>query len=449
MRRATLAAALLLAACPKAASTADAGADAAVEVSPVELCERLAHARCDVLSRCYAAYQRTSGDECFTAEQARCFTQTGPMQSAFDGRRVHVDAARLSVCEQRMRTSSCPPSFPPGYPLAVAVPFSDCDVHTGLIAGAVASGELCELGEECTAGTTCIKPGGVCKGTCSSWPKEGEPCGFGCAPGLICDDQGTSGTSDDRCHAPRGLDEPCASSAACQADLVCTDAHCRPRARLGESCLFDPERLSTCEPGLACDVAPFVADARGTCVAPSPLNGKCAFHWSCAPGLVCADLDYELYPMQSPGTGFCRAPADPDTFCSATAYQRFVGDQCKAGQGCALDEKKCRPLPKLGEACTPSAASCVGAEVYCKPNGSGDTGTCTGPAGLGERCVFEVDAQRKVTLPCASGACDEVSTQTCRPPSKVLGSECSSDGECLSGRCAVQQDRSQRCASPC
>jgi hypothetical protein len=86
--------------------------------------------------------------------------------------------------------------------------------------------------------------------------------------------------------------------------------------------------------------------------------------------------------------------------------------------------------------------------VYCKPTGSGDVGTCTGPAGLGDRCAFAIDAQRTVRIPCSTGYCDKT-TQLCRPASKPVNALCEEDGECLTNRCAVQQDRTLRCAQAC
>lgn len=428
---------------------ADAGFDAGVVVSPIELCDRLARARCGLVARCYAAFAREPMSLCVASEQARCYAANATLQSAFDSERVVVSAARLERCEQRAATSACPPSFPPGYAVAAAVPLADCTLETGLLVGTGASGVTCEHAVECGPGTTCVKPGGVCRGTCSSWPTIGEACAFGCAPGLVCDDQATSGTEDDRCGDPKGAGERCTTSGMCQASLRCVAGECVALAKLGEPCTYDAERLSPCEPGLACDVAPFVAGAQGRCVVPRAMHQKCRFHWSCAPGLVCADLDFEGYPQREPTEGFCRAPAAEGTNCAATPYQAFVGDQCEAGTGCSQETMKCRANPGRGEACTPSEASCSGVDTYCKPAGSGDVGTCTGPAGLGERCVFELDAQRRIRIPCTSGACDLVSTLTCRPPTKALNNECTEDGECTSGRCAVQQDRTLRCAPPC
>jgi hypothetical protein len=439
----------LLSSCSAVSSNPDSGTDAGPPgVTPIELCDRLAAARCGLLERCYTAFAREDRASCVPLETARCLSEYETLRLSFEQKVVFVDGAKLSACETRMGTNSCPPTFPPEYPVAVARPFSDCGLTSGLITGKVLSGKTCERAVDCEPGTVCIKPGGVCKGTCSKWSQENEPCGFGCNPGLICDDKGTSDDADDRCGPPRTLNATCASSADCAAELVCSGT-CRPRAKAGEACTFDSNRLSTCDSGLACDVTPYVMGAVGKCVAPQTEGGACLFHWSCAPGLVCADLDLSNFPAKAPMPGNCRKPAQPATNCPATAYAVYVGDQCGPGTVCSLDTRKCQAAPKQGEACTPSSQACVGIGIYCKPTGSGDVGTCTGPASTGERCAFEIDATRKVTVPCSSGYCETVNTLSCQPPSKTLNAECSEDGECVSGRCAVQQDRTLRCAAAC
>ncbi len=432
----------VLLACPAPAPTPDGGEDAGVTVSPVELCERLAAARCELKNRCYAAFARLSGDACVSFEQSGCLAEYETLKGSFDAEHVTIDPARLAACEVRMKTSACPPSFPPDYPLAVARPFADCGLQTGLLTGNVPSGQICERAVDCAAGTVCVKPNGVCRGTCSTSPGLGEGCAFGCAAGLIC---GTDGG----CQPPRPQDDACDTSAECAADLICLSGTCRPRRKLGEVCAWDLDRLSVCEPGLACDVMPWVQGATGTCVRPRASGETCRYHWSCAPGLVCADINWAGFPRTLPPEGFCRVPDGLDFNCPRTQYARFVGDQCEPGLACRQDTGKCRPMPVQSDPCTPSVQNCNGYGIYCKPTGSGDTGTCTGPAAVGERCAFVVDAQTTVTIPCSAGACDRVSTQTCRPPSKPVGALCAEGGECLSGRCAVQQDRSLRCAEAC
>ncbi|MBL9037544.1 MAG: hypothetical protein JNG84_03410 [Archangium sp.] len=431
-----------LVACSTPPVIVDAGVDAGHALTPVDVCERLAAARCALKNRCSAAFARASVETCPSVEQSRCLAEYETLRSSFDDGLVRIDNARVESCETRMESSACPPSFPLDSTLAVARPFADCGWTTGLVIGAVPALETCINAIECAPGTVCVKPGGVCRGTCSTSPVAGEPCAFGCAPGLIC-------SSTNTCVAPRPLDAPCASSAQCESDLICLSGACRPRRKVNERCVFDPERLSPCEPGLACDVAPFVDGASGTCIVPRSLGGTCRFHWSCQPGLLCADIGWGGFPASEPTPGNCRPPDGVSFNCAFTPYAQLVGDQCGPGLSCRQSTQVCTRNPTTGEACTPSTQNCTGLDVHCKPNGSGDVGICTGPAAVGERCAFQLDANRTVTIPCAAGACDQTTTFTCRPPSKTMGALCEENGECLSGRCAVQQDRSRRCSPAC
>ncbi len=427
--------------CPAPTVPEDAGVDAAVAVSPIELCQRLSAARCTLEVRCYAAFARLAEAECVEQAQATCLAEYEALRGSFEGERVRIDAERLDSCERRLTSSACPPSLPPGYPLAgVARPFDDCGLQTGLLAGLVPSGETCDQPVECVQGTFCVKPAGVCRGTCVAFAGEGEPCGIACAPGLRCE--------GGLCAPLKALDEACSASDECEPELICLGS-CRPRRKLGEACRFDARRLSPCEPGLACDVVPFVDGAEGTCVVPGAAFTPCRFHWSCAPGLVCADIDWAPFPASAPPPGSCREPDGADFNCRPSAYAAFVGQQCAPGLSCRDPVNRCQALPTRGEACTPSRQDCSGFGVYCKPSGGGDVGVCAGPAALGEQCAFRIDASRTVAIPCSAGFCEREVTLQCRPPSRTTGSVCAQDGECISGRCVPQPDRTLRCAPAC
>ena len=442
--------AVLLAGCPATTEPpADAGVeDAEVTLSPVELCTRMAVATCAVLDRCWPAFARDTVAPCAIQEQSRCLGEYTRLRPSFENKAVEIDVEKVLSCEERMGSSACAPSFPPGYPLSVTTPFNDCQLTTGLLRGKVASGQTCDESIECAAGTVCVKPGGVCRGTCSSLPLEDEPCGFGCAPGLFCDDKGTLDVIDDRCSKPKGVNATCRSSFECEAELWC-DGTCKKRGSVGEVCKYDPLRLSTCAPGLACDVLPHLNGATGLCVVPLPRGANCRFHWSCAQGLVCYDLDLSAFPEAEGLPGYCDQRATVDVTCTFNPYAVFLGEQCEAGTTCGA-AGACTVRPELGGACSPFAQSCSGNGVHCKPSQSNpDNGTCTRSAALNERCAAKLDDARIVQIPCESGWCDTEDSLNCQPPSRALGQECTSDGECLSGRCAVQEDRTLRCAEAC
>lgn len=444
-----LALSLALAGCPEETPpTEDAGVDAGVTLSPVAMCERIAVARCALTQRCFAGFADETESDCRLYEQSQCLQAYTELKPSFEADKVEIDVEQVLSCEERMQTSSCTPSFPPGYFSFVAAPFADCQLTTGLLRGKVASGNACDSAVECAEGSTCVKPGGVCTGTCSSYSQDGEPCGFGCAPGLFCDVKGNEDPVDDRCAPPKTVNEPCESSVECEPNLWC-DGVCKQRGSVGDPCRFDEARLTTCSPGLACDVVPYV-DQVGTCIVPLQAGSPCRFHWSCATGLVCYDLDFSGFPMSPPpNPGTCAPPAPAGDGCAYTPYAAYLGDQCAPGTTCSA-MSQCVIRPQLGEGCNPQTQACAGQDVYCKPAETAvDQGTCTGPSALNERCATRLMSGQVVTIPCESGWCDTETTLKCLPPNKQLGQVCASNGECLSGRCAVQEDRTLRCAEAC
>ncbi|MGV3619582.1 MAG: hypothetical protein ACO1OB_02125 [Archangium sp.] len=433
MTRAAWLLVVLFLGCPPPTPIEDGGVDASVPIGSVELCQRFASATCALRVRCFPAFTRLSFEECQSQTQAACLAEYESY-----GRGFRVDGVQLDRCERRLRSSACPASFPPSRVADVTTPFSDCTLSTGLLRGAAPSGSTCDVAVECEPGTFCVRANGVCRGTCASLSNEGEPCGIGCTNGLRCE--------NDRCVALKTLDEACARSSECEDDLLCLGT-CRPRRKLGESCAVDVDRLGPCEPGLACDVTPFVTGATGTCIAPRGLFETCRFHWSCQPGLVCADMDWTYFPGSAPLPGFCREPDGDGNNCVQTIYASYVGDSCAPGLTCR--ENACRSLPVRGDPCTPSKQNCSGFEVVCKPTGSGDFGICASTPTVGERCAVRIDASRVIAVPCANGYCDVDVTQQCRGPSKTTGARCEVNGECISGRCVPQSDMTLRCAPAC
>jgi hypothetical protein len=197
-------------------------------------------------------------------------------------------------------------------------------------------------------------------------------------------------------------------------------------------------------------VVPFVDGAEGVCVLPKGEFEPCRYHWSCKAGLVCADIDWSLFPGSAPAMpGLCRPPDGADFNCRPSQYATFIGDQCEPGLSCDQRARKCQALPERGQACTPSKQDCAGFEVYCKPTGSGDVGVCAGPASIGDRCAVRLDASRVVQIPCAEGFCETEVTFQCRAASKPTGSLCAQNGECISGRCVPQPDRTLKCSPAC
>jgi hypothetical protein len=168
--------AVLAPGCPPAPVAPDAGIeDAGASIGPIELCARLSTARCELGIRCYPAFNRLTRQACLDQSQAACLAEYEGLRPSLESGRASLDVERLLSCERRLTSSACPPSFPPEYPLAVTQPFADCGLTTGLLGGAVPAGETCEQPVECRAGTFCVKPDGVCRGTCIAYSKLGSP----------------------------------------------------------------------------------------------------------------------------------------------------------------------------------------------------------------------------------------------------------------------------------
>ncbi len=295
-----------------------------------------------------------------------------------------------------------------------------------MLRGKIASGQTCESEVECVAGTLCVKPGGVCRGTCSSYSKANEACGFGCAPGLYCEDQGSPDPSDDRCAAAKAAEKPCASSLQCAEDLHCAAGLCKARGKLGEPCGFDADRLSTCEPGLACDVIPFVDGATGTCIRPVAQGGACKFHWSCEAGLVCFDLDYAGFPATAPSLpGSCQPPRPLDTPCLSTPYATYVGDQCAAGSYLRPGAAEVHRGAGARAGLHPVGADLRGSEGLLQAVGQRRHRHLRRP-GQRERALRLRHSTRaaRIRIPCANGWCDAETTLTCRSANKALGQTC-------------------------
>jgi hypothetical protein len=148
-----------------------------------------------------------------------------------------------------------------------------------------------------------------------------------------------------------------------------------------------------------------------------------------------------------PGT--CDSPGAIDAQCTFSTWAAYLGETCAPGLTCT-SQNLCEERPTLGEACSPLTQDCAGNGVHCKPSQvNPESGTCTRAAALNEPCAARLDANRVLQIPCEVGWCDTDSTLMCQPASRALGQECRSDGECLTGRCAVQEDQSLRCAEAC
>lgn len=444
--------------CPPSTSRDGGTEDGGALLSPVELCGRLAAARCELIRRCYAAFERLTPEDCQSIQSSRCLAQYEAHRGAIDAGTLVIDSAAAISCEERMASSSCVASFPPGYRSAsMARPFSDCEIGA-LLKGKVGPGGPCGDPFECS-GSFCVKYRGTCTGVCSIRPGAGEPCAFGCAAGTYCETMANSDYTDDRCQPLKAVSQPCLETKECTPDAFCRDGKiCVEVAQAGQPCVLDRARVSTCAPGLACDLMPYASKV-GVCTAPKGAGEPCKYHWTCASGLVCGNMDLDNFPNVEPvRSGTCQPRAGLGEGCQYSQYSAYIGDTCAPGLTCRPrpvdggppSAGVCEKLPNLGDPCRATAQDCTGLEVYCKPDGpNSEIGTCTGPADPGDRCAFKIDPSNTVSIPCTQGFCDSGKSLVCLAPNKGLGQVCTSDGECLSNRCAVQEDSTLKCAEAC
>lgn len=273
--------------------------------------ERFAEAWCDYRSECGEFPDRDTCMEVTFRDQATY------LQAAVDAGRVVYHRARARRCVRAIKGLECLRSEDVDAAIGEAC--------AGIFEGQVAPEGPCMLNEECVGelsrcgfdpncGDAC------CPGTCRyiDGPMEiGEPCTATstCVRGATCD-QGT-------CVALPGPGEPCAGS-LCAAGSACSydTFTCAERRPVGSACAFDQECVASayCAPDNTCtamvDTGEFCDDDRG-CIRP----GDTCEYGSCrppaAPGEPCTD-DWECV-----GWAYCH-----DSTCTAF---RGLGEACVDG----------------------------------------------------------------------------------------------------------------------
>ena len=135
---------------------------------------------------------------------------------------------------------------------------------------------------EATVGQACIHigcaAGGWCRppGVCVASPGLNEPCGAGCAPGLVCDYSAPAPT----CLAPPTKGQSCGATYVCDESwhLACLGAPptCMERPGPGEDCAT---LSAPCLGNLAC--------TNGSCAWPPDLDAPCSGGFFCLPGASC------------------------------------------------------------------------------------------------------------------------------------------------------------------
>jgi hypothetical protein len=442
MRFAPIVAGAILFACGGAKNSApDSGlGDASYMAQTV--CQQLAQAECDLLTRCFPAFDRLSSSDCQGLQESVCEQELAPVVDSVNAGRVIPDNSAVAGCVSRMAQAPCPPALPPTAPPVAVRAFEECD-PTKLYVGTVAQGQVCKSPADCVAGVYCNQPTGVCEGVCVPYSEPGDLCSGGCDPATAyCDET----KNPPYCEAFEGANASCQSSSDCQSQLACIGGMCTPPPGMGQPCTFLSDRVPYCAAGLACDVAPFV-NASGTCVVPGAEGAPCHYHWSCAQPLVCRGMNWSGFPVSAPTAGTCGAPATLGEGCAYTSYAIYVGDECATGLSCDATTSKCIQPPGAGDSCDPTIQNCVGANTWCV----GPTGhtTCGPPPSIGNQCAWILGACDVVQVPCSTGWCDVNSNQQCATASAQVGDSCTQDAQCVSGRCETNANLTQTCWAKC
>lgn len=334
-------------------SAADTGVDAAdvaVDMGPEtltidEFWERQAAEICDALYECPGV--RTSGltvyagrhataEECRQSERTRTIlgrllAPTQTLDDSIADGHVMFDGEAAADCVQKVKSSLCDPTTPPG----------EADFCRSVFAGTREDGESCRRGE-CVEGSRC-NTGTECFGVCEPVM---NPCGG-------CDE-------DEYCDTPSG--------------------DCKPRGASGAAC----EGSSQCQKELFCD-APGLG--LGTCIPPgSKSSGDVCFTFrACGDGLICKEGVCDNYFVVEEGYACGDLPAvqvcDAGLFCDipagdsvgVCAQLQEPGQACENTRAClspatcSNTTDTCTTPKPFGSACN-SAFECE--SIYCSPAGT-------------------------------------------------------------------------------
>jgi hypothetical protein len=159
------------------------------------------------------------------------------------------------------------------------------------------------------------------------------------------------------CTAPAAAGGACDVDAGCEAPQVCMAGQCGkyvPAAK-GEDCTFD-----LCGPGLVC-----VTDGdANTCIEPGGEGAPCyTGEGACTSGFHCEAADFETQ-------GKCAADLALGAACDLDAwYEGAIDNPCGDANFCVpaaveATATVCKPLAKLGDACTASE-QCTGLDQAC------------------------------------------------------------------------------------
>jgi hypothetical protein len=250
----------------------------------------------------------------------------------------------------------------------------------------------------------------------------------------------------------------CASLAACPArSTAYSQGVCVPRFTLrceiiasDPNVVFDAASVAACSQPDAANCDQPVGDL---CLPPglAKVGAQCLSGASCQSGACGFDYTYgQLSPCGSclarpcdggcPSAQQCGAKPEGGIGCVRVLA---VGDDCTSGIACETSycgpDGKCGALAQLGKPCSSDGTGlppCADVDAFCAD--SDHTCHLVTPAGYGNACVPEVDAQYQCT---GFGTCD-YANNVCIPPAadgefcdEVQGLACAYPAQCRDHRC--------------
>lgn len=299
-----------------------------------------------------------------------------------------LDSVKAHACVDALAMRACsdgPPSLSSD---------SNCDA---VFVGRLGDGECCDARGGCAPGLVCEhdSSSGEFTGFCSAVGEAGESCFVQeCAEGTGCLRQGDVST----CLVPLGLasGELCSSTFDCGPGLACTYSAaarrdlCLLRPEVGEFC-FLPER--PCAAGLACTGV--IGEALACSSTPGLEGDGCYADSDCGAGMTCT-------------SGVC---ADPNGLGAACDDQE-VTERCLDGLACVDGFCAETPVPvAIGDPCLPDGPECPGAfgEGECRLGLNGYR--CVVPAQENEACgdgLPDCDIARYLICDAATSTCKKL-----------------------------------------
>ncbi len=340
-------------------SGGSSGSGGASGIALADVPAKLASTYCDLYAKCFGPVWSLflPGEDCVTRTQKSIEDGSfSELQGEIDAGKVVYHADKAQGCLDALAARSCDQLLQRDTPA--------CDAT---VEGTVDTGGDCTIDADCKGQAYC-KAGATCPGKCAPLASAGTDCQSDeqCQDGLSCDN------NTKKCVKPAAKGQACqgGSEPDCAPPLICLGNN-NSKGQTG-TCM-DPNAVFVSKAGQSCDI----------------VNLK----W-CENGDPCV--------VQSVGAGGTLVASCGQKVAAGAACKAAVPDQCPSGQYCNLQPQSvdgtCTPLPTAGQPCAGSGSDQCGPYLRCDPASS----TCKPLQRLGEACTDDMFCY---SGHCASGGC--------------------------------------------